>query len=63
MIRLSKDQILLLHKNLVEKFGGIDGVREEKLFESAISAPFQIFGGQDLYLLAWREIPWRMKIF
>ena len=49
MIRISKNQILRLHKNLIDKFGGVDGIRDEKLFDSAISSPFQTFGGQDLY--------------
>ena len=49
MIRISKNQILRLHKNLIDKFGGINGIRDEKLFDSAISSPFQTFGGQDLY--------------
>ncbi len=49
MIRISQTQILRLHKNLIEKFGGIDGVRDEKLFDSAVSTPFQTFGGHDLY--------------
>ncbi len=49
MIRLTKNQILLLQKILIQKFGGIHGVRDENLFESAIETPFQTFGGQDLY--------------
>ncbi len=49
MIRLTKRQILLLQKNLVQKFGGAPGIRDENLLESAIETPFQTFGGQDLY--------------
>ena len=49
MIRISKNQILRLHKNLIDKFGGINGIRDENLLDSAIFSPFQTFGGQDLY--------------
>ncbi len=46
---LDKRQILLLHEDLIEKFGGVCGVRDENLLESAISSPFQTFGGSELY--------------
>ncbi len=49
MIRLTKKQILTLHKILIEKFGGVTGIRDEKLLDSAVNAPFQTFGGEDLY--------------
>ncbi len=49
MIRLSKNQILLLHKNLIQQFGGIVGIRDENLLDSAIETPFQTFFGKDLY--------------
>ena len=46
---LSKQQILMLHSMLVAQSGGMDGLRDEGLLESAINAPLQIFGGQELY--------------
>ncbi len=46
---LSKEQILFLHKDLIQKFGGVDGIRDENLLESAIYAPFQTFAGDELY--------------
>lgn len=46
---LSKRQILMLHSMLVAQSGGMDGLRDEGLLESAINAPLQIFGGQELY--------------
>ena len=49
MIRLTKNQILLLQKILIQKFGGISGIRDEKLFDSAVETPFQTFSGQSLY--------------
>ena len=40
MKRLSKEQILMLHSQLIEQTGGIDGVRDFNLLESAIATPF-----------------------
>ena len=45
---LSKRQILLLHSELIAQTGGLDGVRDEGLLDSAINAPFQTFAEQDL---------------
>lgn len=49
MRRLTPKQILLIHDELVEKYGGSFGVRDENLLESAIFQPFVTFGGLDLY--------------
>lgn len=49
MKMLSTQQILLLHKELLREFGGTDGVRDEGLLDSALSAPFATFDGQYLY--------------
>lgn len=46
---LTKKQILLLHNELISEFGGIAGIRDEGLLDSAINAPFQSFGGEELY--------------
>ena len=46
---LSKQQILMLHSMLVAQSGGMDGLRDEGLLESAINTPLQTFGGQELY--------------
>ena len=49
MITLTKEQVLLLHKSIYERYGGSFGVRDEGLLESALETPFQTFAGQDLY--------------
>lgn len=49
MIVLSKEQIFLLHKSLIERYGGTPGVRDEGLLDSALNAPFQSFGGADFF--------------
>lgn len=46
---LSKKQILMLHTALIAEFGGLEGVRDEGLLESALAAPFQTFGGEAVY--------------
>jgi len=47
MKQLTKQQILMLHRALVAETGGMDGLRDEGLLESAATAPFQRFGGTD----------------
>ena len=49
MITLDKEQIKRLHKRLLDATGGLDGVRDETLLESALSAAFQTFDGAELY--------------
>lgn len=49
MKRLSKEQILLLHSQLIHQTGGTAGVRDFNLLKSAIETPFQVFGGEELY--------------
>lgn len=49
MIILSKDQILYLHSQLIAETGGIDGIRDDGLLDSALHAPFQAFDGLDIF--------------
>ena len=49
MIRLSKSQRLLIHDQLISETGGYSGLRDEGLLDSALNAPFQTFGGEDVY--------------
>ena len=46
---LSKRQILMLHSMLMEQSGGMKGLRDEGLLDSAVNLPLQTFGGQELY--------------
>jgi death-on-curing protein len=39
----------MLHSQLIEEFGGSDGVRDYNLLDSALESPFQSFGGEELY--------------
>ena len=49
MKTLSKNQVTALHSALIRELGGIDGIRDEGLLESALAAPFQTFGGEPVY--------------
>ena len=49
MKRLSKEQILILHQALIAVSGGSEGIRDERLLDSALNAPFQTFSGTELY--------------
>lgn len=49
MIRLTKKQVIMLHKQLIDITGGSDGMRDEGLLESALDTPFQSFDGLELY--------------
>lgn len=49
MNMLTKQQILLLHSQLIRQSGGSDGIRYEGMLDSAINQPFQTFDGIELY--------------
>lgn len=49
MIKMTKEQILLLHTQLLEATGGSDGIRDVGLLESALESPFQSYSREELY--------------
>ena len=49
MIILCKDQVIFLHKQLIDETGGSYGFNDEGMLESALAAPFQTFDGQELF--------------
>jgi len=49
MITLSKIQIKRLHRKLLEATGGLDGIRDETMLDSALAAAFQTFDGVEFY--------------
>ena len=49
MKMLSKRQILMLHTMLIAQSGGMGGLRDEGLLDSAVNAPMQTFDGEELY--------------
>ena len=46
---LTVDQVIAFHDTLIEKFGGLSGIRDKNLLYSALSAPKASFGGKDMY--------------
>ena len=48
MKRLTKEQILAMHHELIEVHGGGAGIRDEGLLDSALAAPFQTFDGRPM---------------
>ena len=49
MQSFSKEEVLAIHAAVIMKFGGLRGLRDEGLLDSALAQPFQTFGGADLY--------------
>ena len=49
MIKFTKERVLLLYQFIVEATGGAFGIRDEKMLESALEAPYQTFDGNELY--------------
>ncbi len=46
---ITKDEVLLIHDQVVKLHGGANGVRDMNGLESAIARPYQSFAGYDLY--------------
>lgn len=49
MIWITADDVIQIHSRVIQRSGGMDGLRDRSSLEAAISAPMQSFGGQDLY--------------
>lgn len=49
MIRLTEQQVLSIHEMMIKATGGSGGVRDISLLQSAMNAPFQAFGGKEVY--------------
>ena len=49
IINLTLEQILLIHENQIDRYGGSHGLRDIALLESAVYRSQATFGGIDLY--------------
>ena len=49
MNKLTAEQVLAMHRELIAEYGGTDGLLDRNLFESALEMPFQTFDGSDLF--------------
>jgi death on curing protein len=43
------EQVLEIHRILIDKYGGLNGIRDSSVLDSALARPFQTFFGEDLY--------------
>ena len=43
--RLTKNEVLSIHEIAIARFGGLDGVRDEGMLESALAQPHMTFDG------------------
>lgn len=43
------EDVLIFHKKIIEQTGGLDGVRDIGLIESALKGAFSTFDGHDIY--------------
>ena len=46
---LTKEQVVYLHKQFIQEFGGMEGIRNEDLLKSAIASSFQTFSLKEFY--------------
>lgn len=46
---ISKEEVFLIHNEVVKLHGGANGIRDIGGLESAIARPYQTFGEEDLY--------------
>jgi death-on-curing protein len=46
---IERAEALLYHAELVKRFGGSHGVRDEGILDAALNRPFATFGGEDLF--------------
>ena len=49
MREITLDEVIYMHSEAVKATGGSDGLRDIRLLDSAVNAPFQSFGGYDVY--------------
>ena len=49
MIKVSKEKVLLLHKMIMEQTGGLDGIRDFGLLESALESAYATFDNKELF--------------
>ena len=49
MIWTTPEQVIQIHARIIQRTGGTDGIRDLHGLSSAIGAPLQTFGGEDLF--------------
>jgi death-on-curing protein len=49
MYSLTLEQVLILHKRIIDQSGGSHGIRDQSVLESALAQPFMSYDRQELY--------------
>ena len=49
MKRLTREEVILIQDQLIDRYGGSHGIRDEGLLDSALSAPYQGFREYEFY--------------
>lgn len=49
VIYITLEQVLVIHQDQIDRYGGSSGLRELSLLESAVFRPQTTFSGEDLY--------------
>ena len=56
VIYLTLEQVLVIHEDQIERYGGSSGIRELSLLESAVFRPQTTFSGKDLYKTHFEKV-------
>lgn len=49
IIWVNAEDVIAIHRRVVQTSGGLDGLRDRDGLEAAIAAPLQTFGGEELF--------------
>jgi death-on-curing protein len=52
---LTLDEVLEIHEEQIERYGGSPGLRDGAVLESAVATPKATFGGEFLHTMATNE--------
>lgn len=52
---ITKEEVFLIHNEVIILYGGSNGIRDIGGLESAIARPYQTFGAEDLYLTCFEK--------
>lgn len=53
---LTVEEVLALHAAALDAFGGMPGLRDSGLLDSALAQPLMTFGGQSVYESLWEKV-------
>lgn len=56
MIWVKTEDVIFIHRRIIQSTGGIDGLRDRAGLEAAIAAPLQSFAGQDFFHLMLKRL-------